>query len=245
MDTFKYQPNDVLGEKNIFDTTKMFFGKYLCRVEFSHTAARLLYDIGDMSYCEFSKFIRDRNAVLKTASKNKYCRRESDLATADAAKLYCINEMLCRHSDQAKIVIRGTNVRAYLSTVGELECFVHCSAGILAEQFISIYRPKDEESTALLQNNVIFVNNPKYNYKITIHEGKYNVELKHRIAEYLMTADPGNVYLTPRFSELLANENPYVYGSFFANDPAIALFATIIEPKFINKIYRLKETSNK
>ena len=110
---------------------------------------------------------------------------------------------------------------------------------------MSAHRPVDEAAEALLKNNVIFVPHPKFNYKVTVHERKYNVDTKHRIAAYLRAVDSDTVYLTPHFTELLTNDHPYVYGAFFVNDPGIPLFTTLIEPAFINKIYKLEELHNK
>ena len=245
MDTFRSLPSDVIDPKNIFDTTKMFFGKYLCRIEFNLAAARLLYDIEDMTFDALTSFLNNRTSVFKTDSGNVYCRRESDTSVADAAKLYSITEIVKRYKNKIKLIIRGANVRLYLETIDELIAFIDHTRDFLSGEFLSAFVPKNEEAEALLKSNVIFVPHPKYQYKVTVREGKYNIESKQRLAQYLGTADPTNVHITPHFSELLANEKPYVYGSFFVNDLGITLFATLIDPTFINKIYKLEDPHNK
>lgn len=107
MVTSKYQLSEFIDSKDIFDTSKMFFGKYLCRIEFNLSAARLLYDIKDMSLSQFTAFLRNRESVFKTASGNVYCRRESDMSFVDATKLFCINEIIHNGADNVKVIIRG------------------------------------------------------------------------------------------------------------------------------------------
>ena len=246
MAIFKYQLSDFVDEKNIFNTSKMFFSSYLCRVEFNLPAARLMYDIQSMSLYEFAEYVTCRDSIFKTAGKRGYCRRESDISIVDVAKLYCVNKLCQKGSNRVKLIIRGSTVRVYITTVDELACFLHCTANIISrESFRSIYRPKNEAAEEKLKNNVIFVDHLKFQYKVVTHEGKYNTLSKARLYSYLTTVDPGNVYLTPHFVEMLKNDQSYLYGTFFVNDPQITLFATLIEPTFINKIYKLEDSRNK
>ena len=243
MVTYRCPLSEVVDPKNIFDTSKMFFGKFLCRIEFNLPAARLLYDIKDMTYSQLTLFLQNRSSIYKTANGNGYCRRESDISIADSTTLFCINEFIRSNEENVKVIIRGANVRVYLTTTTELELFVDSTADLLKGKFLSVHKPANESAELLLKNNVIFVRNPKFDYKVIVREGKYNIESKHRVAEYLLTVD--GVYLTPHFTSLITNNHPYLYGGFFVNDPGVTLFTTLIEPTFVNKIYKLEKLHNK
>jgi len=242
----KSQLSDLDNAKNIFFTQKMFFASYLYKVEFTLPAARLMYEIHNMTFYEFSCFIHNKNSVYKTPERKSYCRRNADTSPADATQLYCINKLCQKDSNKIKLTIRGSKVRVYLQTVDDLESFVNCILELIdANSCVSIHRPENKEAEEKLKNNVIFVDHPKFGYKVVIHEGKYNLTAKARLYSYLTTVDPDNVHLTPHFDGMFKSNQPYLYGSFFVNDPSITLFATIIEPTFINKIYKLEEIRNK
>jgi len=245
MATSKYQWSSILAEENILDTPKMFFGKYLCRAHFNVSAARLIYGVSDLNLKDFKAFVVNRNRTDPEKDGTVYRRRESDLVPADPKKLYAIYQA-CKHfKDRIKVRVEGGNLHIYAITEEILASFFSYALDTLGTNLVTIHRPASLAAELRLLENVIFVKEVKYDYKVLIREGKYDVNTKIQVANYLNTFGLDTIYVPPNLVTRLTSNHPYVYGYFYTNDPDVVTFIQLIYPTLLGKIYKLEETPDK
>ena len=255
-DSLQFRQSDpfrkyVKKDKNILDTSKMFFGKFLFKAELGVNGAYWINSLllskkrchrkyRDNKF-EFLTWIEERKRWA-TESEIKWSwggnRTDTD-ATLDGELMYSYYEAVKPSLGAIKIRIEGNRFHIFTKTAQEmidiLDRLPHC------EDFLkTITRPANAAAAALLENNIILVENPKYQYKVLIKEGKYDRVVREQLLKYLDNF-PTDVHLPAGLRYKLESQTyDYLENYYYINDISILTFLAMISPKFVNKIYKLE-----
>jgi hypothetical protein len=245
MDLSKSQWANWLPESAITDTPRKFYSKYYYRAEFVISGAYF------MRYIKLSEpFELFESYVIKQQEKDKKSPWKDawggalvkDRAQANAAWLYDLHHACLKHKGHIRTRIEGNRFRVFTTTKDDLlDIFAQCPIAVKS-CLRTISQPASLTAIEKLDDNVIYLKSePKYKYRVTVREGKYDPAVKQQIVNYCDNFID-DIYLTTGFREMLTRNNRmWVSGYFHVNDLESLTFLALISPRFVNKIYKLEQ----
>lgn len=108
------------------------------------------------------------------------------------------------------------------------------------ECILNITGPYSDEDAAILRTGAILTHkSPDFSYKIILKDGQYSSAVKEQVLNYLDSLGD-EIKLTRACREMLNKSYPSIWGVYFyANDPKLATFITLIEPRMVSNIHEL------
>ncbi|MCX7592754.1 MAG: hypothetical protein N2235_03120 [Fischerella sp.] len=137
--------------------------------------------------------------------------------------------------------IEGNTIAFFTKTEEELKEIVKVIPKNYREHIREIEGPINQTHAEKLKNNIIFnMKNKNFKYKVSLHDGLYEVSDLISIVNYLKNSGAE----IPKWHQNLTNDRSfskaYLYGKYFyTDDTSIFPFIELIRPRTINKIFRL------
>lgn len=221
----------------IHNTKKMYFGRYVYRLEIFCPGGRFIYE-NQSSIRELieQKQIFDQ-AIYQNRGWNSYSvRHRKFIDQAAESQLETVKELLL--SPSVKIRVEEPKVQVYAECEQDLKDFIERFSIQDRARIVSITVPKDSKSEILLKENKIIRGSRRnsYRYKVSMRDGRVDPGTKINLLNYLDSLEdlvfvpqgPRTMMSTP-FSSFWG-----VY--FYTNDLSINTFIELIKPGVISNI---------
>ena len=247
MDLSKSQWSKWVSEKHVLDTPRKFYSKYYYRAEFVMPGAYFMrYIKPSETFDTFAAYVDKQKKKDKSqtswATSAWESALEKDKAQANAAWIYDMYQACLKHKGHIQTRIEGNRFRIFTATMDELlDIFEQCPLAVKS-CLVNISQPASMTAVVNLDNDVIYLKTPpKYKYRVTVREGKYDPTVKQQIANYCDNFI-GDIHLTKHFKHMLTVSNKqWICGYFHVNNLETLTFLKLISPRFVNKIYRLEQ----
>jgi len=133
--------------------------------------------------------------------------------------------------------IEEPHLQAYSDNEDVLYEFATITSGADTQHIKKIFRPKDDHCLDLLkQGYTISSVATEYPFKVSVREGRYNVQNKHQILNYLRSI-PELVKLPEHFVSAMEKEYESVWNCYFyTQDKDICTMLALINPSFVRTI---------
>jgi hypothetical protein len=242
MDSSKSRWNKYVEDKNIFDTTKMFYSKYPYKAEIKVSGAWMLHNRPSKPTLEYyQKIIKERQEKYKksgamTAPDSWFNLRQREIMDVEAPQIYAIAKMR-KESNDIRFRVEGSMLYVYTFTADTLEKAIDTLE--LGKIVKDIWRPP--VGMPELDPTIIYSKYPKHKFKVTMREGKYSAQVKSQISSYLKSF-PLGVSMSPNLrTKLEGDKDSYMSGYYFIDDEQILPFLRMISPNFVKNIFHIKQ----
>lgn len=230
--------NPIVKQVN---TKKKFFGIYLYKIMIDVPGCRLLYDYNRGSSCSVEELLKHRIQLFKNSIHNKYrflhyAKELEENARADQLEYFI--DIKKKYPSEIKIRIEEPTLTIYGN---DLNLLYSIAAGIYPERLLCLHRPKDAESTALLDSGYIITTKASdYSHKIVLKEHIFkDIDVKHSIGDYLYNLGD-EIQMTKSLRYYLTSTSSYFAGGYFyCKDERTVTFINLICPNIIAGIYKL------
>lgn len=223
-------------------TTKSFFNKFLFKANFYVPGGRLIVDNHKPN---IEQALKRRIELLSIRTRthsvwmNSYSSKMSDLLKKDAivTQLNYFKSIKNKYKDIVKMRVEEPTLSIYTNDQNILEQII---SGDQTQRLKEIWLPQDDQTRALLNQQVIFVKKPpKYQYRIYLKLGKVDYTSRQQIAKYLCNLD-NQVEMIKSCDEALNHPKAYNQSTYFyCNDENIIFMIQILNPNAISGIYKL------
>ena len=168
--------------------------------------------------------------------------------TADIELLEKINLIRGKYEQTLKFRIEEPTLHVYSDDESELHKFAAelVTPGTANEFLTKIFRPATDKHLELLQQGYTVKNRSSdYPFKVLVREGRYSVERKQHILNYLNNLGD-LVYMPKHFSEALAKRYDSVWNCYFyVKDKSILTMLAIVDPTFVRDIEEYQTLNDK
>lgn len=229
-----------VSQKLIKPTPKLFYNKYAFKVDLILSGAELYRTAGRFhDYKAFANYVETQkhNHTYRSAWINR------TIQDANPKKLYSIFEFTKKYGKSIRARGEGT----HLSICSETEeiLFTIIKDAKLSNFVHTLFRPVNEEATQKLNEDTIFVGNPKFKFRVMIRGAVYKPDVKKQILNYFENYKD-SIIVTPGVIYLLGQDRQsYIQGYFHVDNTDVLLFLKMIHPKFIGKIFTLEAHETK
>ena len=238
---------DSLSWKNlapnieVLPTQKIFYKQYLYKLE-------LLAHGGQSINSKYSVMhsldIRQRSYRSINYGGSWAVKMSYSLAKANVEWLEYLKAFKAAVDFDCKIRIEEPRIQIYASNEQDLLDFVKQMPSQYIEYAASITRPVNDQERELLQSGKkLLKSTPEYNFKINFRDGKYDLETKRNILNYLdsleelvRVPDHARKELTKNYTNTW---DVYIY----TKDSSITTFLQIIAPRLIRSITEMAGTA--
>ena len=221
----------------------MFYGKYFYRAELYVPAAWMMRNIGKKTREEFSVYVDGvkKKAEAERAAASYWTQRvKQEKIDSNSDMIYDLYQACQLHKGEIQTRLEGSKFRIFTKTSQELfDIFDYCPK--FAKECLSyIYQPASLDAATSLSNDVIFVQNPKFPYRVMIREGSYDAVLKQQILNYINNY-PGVIHVSRSIDYYLSDSaTRYLAGYYHVRELECLTFLRLIAPRFVGKIYRVE-----
>lgn len=217
-------------------TKKIYFGRYLWRLEYTLIGASL---ITDTSVADIQNYIEHRKTFNQKSDYYAYKSYARDMARyhkMDAAILDKMRTIRRLYADKIKMRVEGDLMQVFAETEDDLK-MISEAIGIYDITDISYPKPGTENA---LQNGTVFMGkNTKYKYKVILRDGDYTVAAKQAMLAQFDAND--DVQVPNQLRTMLTKKYTYLWGSYFyTNDTAIVTMISLIAPGIVGKIHPIE-----
>ena len=165
-------------------------------------------------------------------------RRRIKMPTArDIELLEAIRKHRPDFESRLQFRVEEPHLQAYSDDETVLYDFAVAISGSDTQHIKKIFRPKDNHCLDLLkQGYTISSVATEYPFKVSVREGRYNVQNKHQILNYLRSI-PELVKLPEHFVSAMEKEYESVWNCYFyTQDKDICTMLALINPSFVRTI---------
>lgn len=227
-------------EDRIVNVPKMYYGKYLYRVEFAIPGAWMFRQ--RITKANFVK------ALSSDAEKErqrwglylKYHALTPDEQNFNFDKIYnLLTELKTCDKKSTRIRVEGVRLRLFAKSAGDITKVLDAVPG--SEKYVStIEQPASLAIANLLSEGTIYLKSPpKYKYRVTIRSKRYPPDLRKSIVGYIDN-HKDEIFLTSNMSWYLREQKSYLLeGYFHVNDLSVLTFLAMIAPSFVSKVNAL------
>lgn len=225
---------NLIPNIKILPTQKLFFKQYLYKLELLAYGGQC---ITTQTPIDITLEFRKKTYRTINYGGSWGAKINANLINADLEWLQYLQSF--KHDPRVKFKIRveEPNIQFYSSDEQELLDFVNNIDPKFKSYVVSITRPKNDEEQKLLESGKKIVKkSPAYRYKIAIRDGKYNLDVKQQVLNYLDNL--GDLVRIPNhfrseFTKSYSNTwDCYIY----SNDVNITTFMQLIDPYLIRTI---------
>ena len=230
---------------SIETTTKKFFGRFLYKLVVYAPGSRSV----DSKY-GIDRDLERRKEMYNDQGTHRYSwwyRRNDTVNQAIADQLYKIKELKDNRTNLNILVrIEEPRIQIYSESIEQLEQIVNEYFKDYKSSVEAISEPASVESTELLNSGAILTKKSNgYRYKVIVRDGKYTIDTKLQILNYLESLDdlvklPHSMYL------MMRKESGYIWNCYFyTNDTGIISFLSLISPNLVSNIHELVAEADK
>lgn len=223
-------------------TTKKYYGKYLYKLLVYAPAGRLIEKEGT----NIPEALKNRRelAELRINWGTSWWSRGAKALDADPVFLEVLGH-LKHNCNKVRFRIEEPNVSIYAETEDALKDIAITLDSSQHKYIIGVSGPESEEAIQHLNSGAIIRRKSNdYRYKVILKDGRYNVDTKHSILNYLNNT--GETLITAGCQDQLFRDFTYVWNVFFyTNDKDVIHFIELIAPGSIANIHELVVLDNK
>ena len=218
-------------------TKKMYFGRYLWRLEYKIEGA---YLITDTRANDISSYVLDQIEFEKYRTSYAYhyasYRTKRDWTLLDIPLLEKIRHIRNSNKDSIRFRIEGDHVQLFTETEDELKKF---SEMIGCYNLVSLTYPRPGTEDALRNGSVYMSAKTTFKYKVMLKDGEYSRDVKRRLLTQL-NANP-DVKVPNQLHNMLRKDYSYMWNCYFyANDEGITTMLSLISPGIVGKIHPIE-----
>jgi hypothetical protein len=230
---------------NVEHTTKKYFNQYLYKLVVYAPCGRTINSNRDIGEHVENRRVWDRDT-------NKFghwgFRNLKESHNADIKFLEVLRNIKNKKSDRLKFRIEEPEIQIYAKNLNDLQDLVQDQFGMFYSHLRSIFVPENEKAEDLLNSGFILRKKDiGYKYKIILSDGRYSIDTKRDILNYLDRLDINTVNIPKSCYTLLGNlTHGHIWGCYFySNDDSILTFLNLIAPGMISNIHELVVLDNK
>lgn len=218
-------------------TRKLFYKKYLYRLELTAYGSQCINATTDID-----ESLRLRNLTYREINYGGSwkARMREQIKRADPEWLNYLKKFKQTVSFDCNIRVEEPKVQIYSNSPSDLENFIKQIPGDYVKYISGISIPKNDQELSLLQAGKLIVKkDPKYPYKIIFRDGKYDLDTKNHIINYLDSLD--DIVRVPEHcrSMLLKSYSGIWECYVYSKDSDIVTFLQLIDPKLIRSIIEM------
>jgi hypothetical protein len=239
---------DSLSWKNlapnieVLPTQKIFYKQYLYKLELVAHGGQ---SINSKYSVAKSLEVRERSYRAINYGGSWAVRMSYSLAKANVEWLEYLKAFKATVNFDCKIRIEEPRIQIYAANEQDLLTFVNQLPGQYIDYAASITRPTNDRERELLQTGKkLLKSTPEYNFRINFRDGKYDLDTKRHILNYLdslgdtvRVPDHARKELTKKYTNTW---DIYIY----TKDSSITTFLQLIEPRIIRTIIEMTGTED-
>lgn len=221
-------------------TTKQYFGRFLYKMVVFAKCGRLIHS--KVTIVDALLERKERNRVIYNYGGSWWQRNRLNSDDADVVLLATLRDIKNEYGDKIRMRIEEPNVQIYTEDEDTLK---DIAIRILPNEAVNIVSlPENDEVVPLLKDGAIIKHTPQeYKYKVIFRDGRYNIQIKHQVLQYLINLDKDTVKLPQNCVSMLGNSMEYSWGMyFFTNDKSVVTFISLIAPTLVSNIHELVTT---
>jgi hypothetical protein len=226
-------------------TSKKYYGQYLYKIVVYAPAGRLIHSKGDLT-----EAFEQRSQLIKTINHGGWWgnRYDRDIANTNIDLLSTLRNVHNDPTSTVKIRIEEPRIQLYAETDTELKSFLNTHFKPEWNTLVEVVSgPRDHEAEKILNSNgIIRKKDIGYQYKIILKDGRYSTEVKAQVLRYLLELGPDEAKVTKSVINMLGQSSHFLWNAYFyANDPNLASFITLINPGMVGNIHKLVVVADK
>jgi hypothetical protein len=218
-------------------TTKKYYGKYLYKIVVYCPAGRLIDSKGAMTV-----ELTHRKEVTKHINQSGWwgARHNRDLDSADVHFLNVLRGIR-KNPNGIKMRVEEPRIQIYAQTEDELVNLVIDHLQPFLRNIENVAGPANEEAAEILNSGAIIrKTNNGYSHKVILRDGRYSVEIKETILQYLEGLQLETAGIPKSCREMFTKSSRYVWNCYFyTNDPSVTTFLNLISPGIVSNIHEL------
>ena len=226
----------------VLPTQKIFYKQYLYKLELVAHGGQ---SINSKYSVMHSLDIRQRSYRAINYGGSWAVRMSHSLAKANVEWLEYLKLFKAGVSFDCKIRIEEPRIQIYASNEQDLLDFVNQLPGQYIDYAVSITRPANDREREVLQSGKkLLKSTPEYNFRINFRDGKYDLDTKQHILNYLdslgdtvRVPDHARKELTKKYTNTW---DIYIY----TKDSSITTFLQLIDPRIIRTIIEMAGTED-
>jgi len=217
-------------------TKKIYFGRYLWRLEYQIIGANLITDASIANIQNYIEFRRTNNQKSSYYSYTTYSRDTSRFQKMDAEILDKMRTIRKLYSDKIKMRVEGDLMQIFAETEDDLK-MISEAIGLYA--ITSISYPKPGTEGALINGTIFMGKYTNYKYKVILRDGDYSLDTKKSLLAQFDAND--QVQVPNQLRSMLTKKYTYIWSSYFyTNDTAIVTMISLIAPGIVGKIHPIE-----
>ena len=232
MDTLYW--NQISPEIRLLATKKRFYGQFNWRLRIYVEGGRSL-ESGNKTIAES---IKQRHQLANVFGKNNTWYRSVDFSKISVEFLTRIKFIKTNLGNKIRMRIEEPFIQIYANSEQMLkDIAVDLDKN---DSILEVTGPQDAAAEQILMTDSILVTSPpEYEYKVLLREGRYSIDTKTRVLDYLLRVGD-DVKLSDGSRRMLQKDYSSMWGVFFyTHDPALITFIRLIDPNIVWKIYKL------
>lgn len=241
MDTLSWK--NLVPDIEVLPTQKIFYKQYLYKLELLAYGGQ---SINSSHTIEESLSLRQRSYRAINYGGSWAAKLNSNIVNADREWLKYLKIFKATVKFDCKIRIEEPALQIYAANEQDLYNFVKQLTNDYTLSFVkTITRPANEAEKQILQSGKkLLKTTPEYNYRINFRDGKYDLDIKTSILNYLDSL--GDIVRIPTHARQELSKpytniwDVYVY----AKDPSITTFLQLISPRIIRTIIEMAGTED-
>jgi hypothetical protein len=216
-------------------TTKKYYGKFLYKLVLYVPASRLIHSKGSIA-----EELHHRKAYNLGGSWS-YSRFVSKIDQADITLLGIVRDIKLDKNLNIKLRAEEPRVQLYANTEQDLQHVIKTYLADYYSHIESITGPEDADAAAILDTGAIIKKNDiGYRYKVLLKDGRYDLQTKKQIMEYLSNLGPDLAYVPRGTLDALSRNTTYIWNSYFyCNDDNVNVFINLISPGMVSNCHEL------
>lgn len=218
-------------------TVKKFYGKFLYKIVIYCPAGRLIDNKGPMD-----KELTRRKEIYKHVNQSGWwgARQNRDLDHASIPLLETLRSIR-KSSSGVKLRVEEPRIQIYAATEDELVNLVLDHLQPFVKSIESVSGPANEEAVEVLNSGAIIRKTDNgYTHKVVLRDGRYRMEVKETILQYLDSLQVEIAGIPNSCREMFTKSSSYVWNCYFyTNDPSVTTFLNLIQPGIVSNIHEL------
>ena len=241
MDTLSWK--NLVPNIEVLPTQKIFYKQYLYKLELLAYGGQ---SINSNYSIEGSLDLRRRSYRAINYGGSWAAKLNANIVNANIEWLKYLKQFKATVAFDCKIRVEEPSLQIYAANEQDLYNFVKQLPKDYLDQFVrAITRPaNDAEKKVLQSGKKLLKSTPEYNYRINFRDGRYDLNIKTSILNYLDGL--GDLVRVPTHArqELIKNYTNIWDVYIYTKDPTISTFLQLISPRLIRTIIEMAGTED-
>ena len=219
-------------------TKKQYFKKYLFKLDVYAPGGRQIdHSVSCVREALDHRRIRSKYYNYGGSWRDQYDRQFLDHADADFLEQL---RKIKRENKNIQVRVEEPSLSIYAESIDDLKAVVAQFDTSHVKYIERLTYPANDQQSELLKSGAILVKKPqKYAYKVMLRDGRYSLETKTQILNYLDGLED-LVKVSKGSRDMLSRSFTSMWGVFFyTNDPKVITFLNLLSPGLVLNIHEL------